>query len=194
MPIKNKTVQVTSGKVDSTLVISQMMNTTIHSYDIWKQNPIEDKLADRVGEYPYTLGAVIANRKTPISCTHHSKLLQELDYENIQEMIEVKLGEEELILLQEIQKQKVITTDKVNRPAYQKTLKEHFRNRERNDAIVTALEDGYTQAKVAKHLGVSRSLVCKIVRGSSAYSTPRNWTHNWTHNFECLQHTLISFM
>ncbi len=76
-----------------------------------------------------------------------------------------KLGEEELILLQEIQKQKVITTDKVNRPAYQKTLKEHFRNRERNDTIVTALEDGYTQTKVAKHLGVSRSLVCSDCKG-----------------------------
>ncbi|MEA1954138.1 MAG: helix-turn-helix domain-containing protein [Campylobacterota bacterium] len=65
-----------------------------------------------------------------------------------------------------------MTTDKVNRPAYQKTLGEHFRNSERNDAIITALEDGYTQAKIAKHLGVSRSLVCKIVKGSGVYSTP----------------------
>lgn len=137
-----------------------------------EQNPIEAKLANTVGEYPYTLGAVIANRQTPITCTHHSKLLQELDYENIQEMIGVKLKEEELELLQEIQKQKVITSDKVNRPAYQKTLTEHFKNKERNDAIITALEDGYTQAKIAKYIGISRSLVCKIVKGSSVYSTP----------------------
>ena len=41
-------------------------------------------------------------------------------------MIGVELKEKELELLQEIQKQKVITTDKVNRPAYQKTLIEHF--------------------------------------------------------------------
>ena len=130
-----------------------------------EQNPIEAEIVERVGEYPYTLGAVIANRQTPIICTHHSKLLQELDYENIQEMIGVKLNEEELALLKEIQQQKIVTSDKVNRPAYQKTLKEHFKNTNRNDAIVTALEDGYTQAGVARYLGVSRSLVCKIVKG-----------------------------
>ncbi|MEA3490951.1 MAG: hypothetical protein U9R27_03540, partial [Campylobacterota bacterium] len=92
-----------------------------------EQSPIEAKLVDEVGEYPYTLGAVIANRQTSIACTHHSKLLQELNYENIQDTIGAKLKEEELELLQKIQKQKVITTDKVNRPAYQKTLKEHLK-------------------------------------------------------------------
>ena len=113
----------------------------------------------------YTLGSVIANRQTPIPYTHHSKLLQELDYQNIQELIGVELGDKELELLEEIQQQKVITTGKINRPAYQKILKEHFRNIPRDDGIITALEDGYTQAKIAKSLGVSRSLVCKIVRG-----------------------------
>ncbi|MFT7823928.1 MAG: helix-turn-helix domain-containing protein [Sulfurimonas sp.] len=28
-----------------------------------------------------------------------------------------------------------------------------------------ALEDGYTQAKIAQFIGVSRSLVCKAVKG-----------------------------
>ena len=37
--------------------------------------------------------------------------------------------------------------------------------------LITALEDGYTQAKITKHLGVSRSLVCKIVKGRGVYST-----------------------
>ena len=69
-----------------------------------EENPIEAKIVEKVGEYPYTLGAVIVNRQIPISCTHHSKLLQELDYENIQELIGVKLQGEELKLLGEIQK------------------------------------------------------------------------------------------
>jgi REP element-mobilizing transposase RayT len=131
-----------------------------------EQNPIESKIVEKVGEYPYTLGAVIVNREIPISCTHHSKLLQELDYENIQEMIGVKLKEKELELLDKIQKQKVITTESVNRPAYQKILTEHFEKEDRNDAIISALKDGYTQAKIAKFIGVSRSLVCKIVKNS----------------------------
>ena len=84
-------------------------------------------------------------------------------------MIGVELNDDELKILEEIQKQKVITTDKVNRPAYMKTIEEHFENANRNDAIMTALEDGYTQAGIAKFLGVSRSLVSKI---SSEYSTP----------------------
>ena len=56
-----------------------------------EQNPIGAKIVKKVGEYPYTLGAVIVNGQKPILCTYHSKLLQELDYENIQEMIGVKL-------------------------------------------------------------------------------------------------------
>jgi len=35
---------------------------------------------------------------------------------------------------------------------------------ERNALILEALEDGYTQIEIAKYLGVSRSLVSKIVR------------------------------
>jgi len=41
-------------------------------------------------------------------------------------MLGVKLKEDELELLVEIQKQKVITTNKVNRPAYQKNTQRAF--------------------------------------------------------------------
>ena len=44
-------------------------------------------------------------------------------------------------------------------------LKEHFEKQTRDDAIISVLKDGYTQAKIAKFIGVSRSLVCKIVKG-----------------------------
>ena len=151
---------------------SRYVNSDEYYYTLIRyieQNPIEAGLVEKITQYPYTLGSVIANRKVPITCTEHSKLLEELDYENIQEMIGVELNDDELKILEEIQKQKVITTDKVNRPAYMKTIEEHFENANRNDAIMTALEDGYTQAGVAKFLGVSRSLVSKI---SSGYSTP----------------------
>jgi len=129
-----------------------------------EQNPIGAKIVKKVGEYPYTLGAVIVNGQKPILCTYHSKLLQELDYENIQEMIGVKLRKKELELLDKIKKQKIITTKGVNRPAYQKTLKEYFAKQDRNDAIISALKDGYTQAEISRFIGVSRSLVCKIIQ------------------------------
>ena len=80
--------------------------------------------------------------------------------------VQVTFGKVDFILklLGEIQKQKVITTKSLNRPAYQKTLKEYFAKQDRNNAIISALKDGYTQAKIAKFIGVSRSLICKIVK------------------------------
>jgi len=137
-----------------------------------EQNPIEAGLASRVGEYPYTLAALIANGQTPPPCTLHSKLLAELDYENIQEMIGVALNDEDLERLSEIQKQKVLTHDGTKSIAFSKTLVQHFRGKERNYAISLALQDGYTQANIAKHLGVSRSLISKIVKNSGVFSTP----------------------
>jgi len=137
-----------------------------------EQNPIEAGLASRVGEYPYTLAALIANGQTPPPCTLHSKLLAELDYENIQEMIGVALNDEELKTLSEIQKQKVVTHDGTKSIAFSKTLGQHFRRKDRNHAISLALQDGYTQANIAKHLGVSRSLISKIVKNSGVFSTP----------------------
>ncbi|ADV47113.1 REP-associated tyrosine transposase [Nitratifractor salsuginis] len=156
------------GRFYSRYIVNEEYYYTLIRYI--EQNPIEAGLVERVGEYPYTLGAVIANRQKPIPCTRDSKLLQELDYENIQEIIGVKLDEEAMTQLAEIQAQKVIEKDGVKQVAYSKSLEEHFKDAERNEAIRHALDDGYTQAKIAAYLGVSRSLVSKMLKGR--YSTP----------------------
>ena len=135
-----------------------------------EQNPVEAGMADRVSVYPYTLGAVIANRQTPVPCTHDSKLLAELNYDNIQEMIGAILDEEATRQLAEIQKQKSVVVNGKTKTAYSKTLEEHFKGRVRNDAIADAFDDGYTQAKIAKYLNLSRSLISKILK--SRDSTP----------------------
>jgi len=58
--------------------------------------------------------------------------------------------------------------------AKSKELSEYFTNKkdkiERNSAIIQAIEDGYTQAEVARYIDLSRSALSKIVK--SAYSTP----------------------
>ncbi len=137
-----------------------------------EQNPIEAGLVSHVGEYPYTLGAVIAKKQTPPPCTLHSKLLAELDFRNIQELIGVELDEEDLEVLSGIQKQKVLSDDGVHSLAFSKTLFQHFEGSRRNDAIMLSLKDGYTQAGIAKHLGVSRSLISKIVKKLGVYPRP----------------------
>jgi len=133
-----------------------------------EQNPIEAGIANKVGEYPYTLGSVFANKNTPMPCTLKSKLIEELSYENIQDMIGVKLDAKSMEILEEVDKQKVLIKDGKNRAAYSKELKEHFEEAglraKRDNAIVAAVEDGYTQAEIAKYLKMSRSNVCKIVK------------------------------
>ena len=58
--------------------------------------------------------------------------------------------------------------------AHSKELKEYFEDADtkpkRDSTIINAIEDGYTLAEVAKHLKMSRSSICKIVK--SAFSTP----------------------
>jgi REP element-mobilizing transposase RayT/predicted transcriptional regulator len=156
------------GRFYSRYVVNDTYYYTLIRYI--EQNPIEAGLVSMVGEYPYTLGSVIANRQTPVPCTKNSKLLAELDYENIQEMIGVSLDEDATKQLEEIQKQKSVVRDGVNKTVNVKTIEEHFKSVERNDGIKDAFDDGYTQAKIAAYLNVSRSLISKLLKGR--YSTP----------------------
>jgi len=139
-----------------------------------EQNPVEAGIVNEVGEYPYTLGSVIMNKNKPVACTNKSKLVEELTYENMQEMIGVTLDDEALKVLDEIKMQKVVVTDDIKRVARTKELDSYFSEEKdkikRNTAIIQAIEDGYTQAEVGKYLGLSRSAVSKIVK--SVYSTP----------------------
>jgi hypothetical protein len=156
------------GRFYSRYVVNDTYFYTLIRYI--EQNPIEAGLVSMVGEYPYTLGSVIANRQTLAPCTKKSKLLAELDYENIQEMIGVSLDEDAKKQLEEIQKQKSVVRNGVKKTANVKTLQEHFESIERNDGIKNAFNDGYTQAKIAEYLNVSRSLISKLLKGR--YSTP----------------------
>jgi REP element-mobilizing transposase RayT len=156
------------GRFYSRYVVNDTYYYTLIRYI--EQNPIEAGLVSMVGEYPYTLGSVIANRQTPVPCTKNSKLIAELDYENIQEMIGVSLDEDATKQLEEIQKQKSVVRDGVNKTVNVKTIEEHFKSVERNYGIKDAFDDGYTQAKIAAYLNVSRSLISKLLKGR--YSTP----------------------
>ena len=150
---------------------SRYINSDKYYYTLIRyieQNPVEAGLVKKVAEYPYTLGSVIANGVTPVACCLHSKLLAELDYENVQDMIGIKLNDEELETLEKIKHQKIIQKENGNRQAYAKSLEVHFEvfrtRQERNAIILEALEDGYSQISIANYLNVSRSLVSKIVR------------------------------
>ena len=150
---------------------SRYINSENYYYTLIRyieQNPVEAGIVSKVEDYPYTLGSVIANNLTPVSCALKSKLLQELRYENIQDIIGVKLNKKELEILKEIREQKIIEKDKAHKIAFSKTLDEHFKDTnsilERNRAMLKAIDDGYTQIALAKYLNVSRSLVSKVLK------------------------------
>jgi len=139
-----------------------------------EQNPIAAGLTKEIGKYPYTLGAALLAKNEIIPCAQASKLVAELTYENIEAIIGITINEEDLEILGTIEKQKVLVDEQHAKLAYGKSLKEHFKEAvtktERNKAIFNALNDGYTQAAVSKWLGVSRSLISKVVK--SGDSTP----------------------
>ena len=154
------------GRFYSRYITSEEYFYTLIKYI--EQNPIEAKIVSDIKDYPYTLGSVIANKKEPIPCALESKLLKELKYENLQDIIGVKLSEEDLESLEKIKKEKVAIKNKKAVSLKQKSLKEHFANCSskslRNSAIKEALEDGYTQSEIAKFLKLSNSAVSKIVK------------------------------
>ncbi len=150
---------------------SRYINSKDYYYTLIRyieQNPVEAGLVSKVEEYPYTLGSVIANGLAPVSCALKSKLLEELSYENIQDIIGVKLNKRELETLKKIKELKIIEKGKVHKIAYSKTLDVYFKDigsiEERNKAMVKAIDDGYTQIALAKYLNLSRSLVSKVLK------------------------------
>ena len=141
-------------------------------YDLFRyieHNPIEAKISNRVGEYPFTLLATVLNsNQKVILCAKHSQLKKEIEYEGIREHLEMALTDGELKELEIRQKKKIV--QKEYRYGYdkEKTLKEHFgdvkNKEERNKAIIKALEDGYTQAEIARYLRITASAIAKVRR------------------------------
>jgi len=139
-------------------------------YDLFRyieHNPIEAKITNRVGEYPFTLLFTLLNKNAKvIPCAEHSKLKKEINYKGIQEHLEIALSKDELKELTVRQNKKLI--EKEHKYSYDKeiTIEKHFESftnkEERNRAIIKALDDGYRQAEIARYLKITASAIAKI--------------------------------
>jgi len=139
-------------------------------YDLFRyieHNPIEAKITDKIGEYPFTLLAtVLNNNQEVIPCAEHSQIKKEIEYEGIREHLEMALTEGELKELEIRQKRKIV--QKEHRYGYdrEKRLEEHFgdytNKEERNIAVMKALDDGYGQAEVGRYLKITASAIAKV--------------------------------
>jgi len=159
-----------SGHVWQGRFYSRFVNSDEYFYTLVKyieHNPVQAGMANLVGEYRYTLLWMIKNKTTPIECALHSKLIDEI--KDIDEFIQISLGEEELQTLQLIEKQKILHKDDRKSLAYTKPLKDHFKNIKkpisRDKAIQKALDDGYTQAQIGRYLELSRARISQLVKG-----------------------------
>lgn len=148
---------------------SRFVNSDEYFYTLVKyieHNPIEAGMANLVGEYPHTLLWRIKNKATLIECSMRSKLINEI--KDIDEFMQISLGKEDLQTLQIIEKQKILLKDDRKSLAYTKSLKNHFKNIKktisRDKAIQEALDDGYTQAQIGRHLDVSRARISQVVK------------------------------
>jgi len=140
-----------------------------------EQNPIKAKMSQKIGEYPFTLlAALFHENKDVIDCAKHSRLLEEIEYEGIQALIETILTEDELAKLKKEQKRKIVQKEHEYKYEKEKSLEEHFyeaiTKKERNFAIVEAIEDGYKQVEIAKFLNISSSAISKIILEKSGNS------------------------
>lgn len=130
-------------------------------------NPIDAKITNNIGEYTFTLiGSIVNENIDTIVCCYNSKLKNELD--DIKEYLSLPLNKQELKLLKDEQKKKIIKNN--NNLTYEKskTLNEYFNNiktiKQRDDNIILAINDGYKQSEISRYLNLSDSMVSKVFR------------------------------
>jgi len=137
-----------------------------------ENNPLEASIRDKVSQYPYTLSYLLFNHKTYYPCCNESLLIKEFDITTLNEFLGEPLNQKELQYLKNKTEQKIYKLNNGIKISQLKDFQEHFYNistkLDRNLAIVNAYEDGYTQVSIATYLGLSTSLVSKVIK--SGYS------------------------
>ena len=135
-------------------------------------NPIDAKIATKIGEYKYTLFSSIINQEKIYQCCKKSQLLNEFDIKTLIEFLDVKLTNNQIAVLNEKEKVKKISSEIFYTQT--KEFKEYFLDIDtkikRNEAILLAYKDGYSQVQISKYLNLSTSLVSKVVK--SGFITP----------------------
>ncbi len=160
-----RTGHLWQGRYKSWYIINEDYLYTLFRYI--EHNPIKAKMTEHIGGYPFTLLATLLNTNQElISCATHSKLKKEFHYDGIQELLETTLSKKELKELETEQKKKIVQTEHAFRQEKEKTLHEHFKDvqelTKRNLSIMSALEDGYKQAEVARYLELTPSAIAKV--------------------------------
>jgi len=163
-----RTGHLWQGRYKSWYIVDETYLYTLFRYI--EHNPIEAKMVQKIGEYPFTLLATLLDpSRSPIGCAEHSRLWQEIENEGVQDHLAMALTPEEIEALEAERKRKIVQSEHTFRQEKSKTLQEHFSNcsdlSQRNKAIINAIEDGYRQSDIARFLELSPAAVSKVFRG-----------------------------
>ena len=139
-----------------------------------ENNPIEAGIAQKVGEYPFTLVSSILSAKEHYPCNNESLLIKEFDIITLHEFLDSPLTQDELEYIREKEKQKVLKSSDGIIIKRSKKFEEHFIDIEtktdRNFAIINAYLDGYSQVDIASYLKVSKSLISKVLKSGDSFT------------------------
>jgi len=120
-----------------------------------------------VGHYPYTLASTIFHNREHQACCNQSILLQNDDALSLSGFLNVWFSENEMSYLEKEQKRKIQQHDKNIVISKSKSLDKYFSEtnskKERNQSMYEAYLDGYPQIEIANYLGLSKSLISRII-------------------------------
>jgi len=130
-------------------------------------NPVAAKITKKIGQYRYASSYDILNNRVK-SFLNNSFVLRDYDTKEFYEVLQIDLNEEDIENIDKIHKAKIsIKNDDIflEKNILLSVYFEDIKNKdERNSAISEAFKNGYKQSEIAKFLGLSVSLVSKIIK------------------------------
>jgi len=131
-------------------------------------NPIDAGMTKKIGEYPYTLGSALFGNEEILPCTKKSILIKQYDLQTLSDFLGTPLSTEELEDLEKEKRKKMSKEKNKVKQERDKELESYFdlkmSKEERNLAIQEAFTDGYTQASIARELGLTAAMVSYVIK------------------------------
>jgi len=126
-----------------------------------EQNPIKAKITDDIGEYKWSASTLLFDQKFE-DLFENSILNDKMIFSSLDKLLE----EGEIATLQKRMNEKYKRSEEGLIKQKQKPLSKHFKKienlKDRNQKIMLALEDGYTQGEIGRYLGVTSALISQV--------------------------------
>ena len=126
-----------------------------------EQNPIKANITQDIGEYNWSASTLLFDKRFE-SLLSNSVLNDKLIFSSLNTILE----EDEIVSLQKTMNEKYKRSEEGLIKLKQISLKEYFKKvenlKDRNEKIMLALKDGYTQGEIGRYLKVTSALVSHV--------------------------------